>query len=77
MKMKHTGFTLVETLMVMIVLGIVMMAASGMANTVIKSAGQNENRIQAIYLTQQCTELLRKRRDYDKITQRHYALSRI
>ena len=62
-KIKNAGFTLVETLMVMIVLGIVMMAASGMANTVIQSALQNENRVQAIYLTQQCTELLRNVRD--------------
>ena len=61
--MKNSGFTLVETLMVMIILGFVMMAASSLASTVVRSAVANNARVQAIYLTQQCTELLRNVRD--------------
>jgi len=60
---KHSGFTLVEVLMVMLILAFVMMAASGLASTVINSAGKNKHRVEAIYLTQQCTELLRNLRD--------------
>ncbi len=62
-KSRNQGFTLVETLMVMLVLGIVMVAVSSLASTVLSSAAKNTNRIKAIYLTQQCTELARNVRD--------------
>lgn len=62
-KFRKPGFTLVETLMVMLILALVMVAVSSLASTVLRSAGQNTNRIKAIYLTQQCTELVRNVRD--------------
>lgn len=61
--LRATGFTLVETLVVMVILATVMMAASGLASTVVQSAAKNQARVQAIYLTQECTELLRNVRD--------------
>ena len=63
---KHarvSGFTLIETLMVMLILGTVMLAASGLANTVLISAGKNQNVVVATYLAQECTELSRNVRD--------------
>lgn len=61
--LRTAGFTLVETLVVMVILATVMMAASGLASTVVQSAAKNQARVQAIYLTQECTELLRNVRD--------------
>jgi len=63
MNLKETGFTLIETLMVMVILGTVLLAAAGLANTVLTSAAKNQNRVIATYLAQECTELTRNVRD--------------
>lgn len=63
MSYKSAGFTLVETLVVMIIIGFVMIAASGLASTVLTTSSVNQSRVQAIYLAQECTELVRNVRD--------------
>ena len=62
-KFQRSGFTLVETLMVMLILATVMLAASGLANTVLNSSAKNQNVVAATYLAQECTELSRNVRD--------------
>lgn len=63
MRFKSAGFTLIETLIVMVIMGFVMIAASGLASTVLRTSVVNQSRVQAIYLAQECTELVRNVRD--------------
>lgn len=60
---KHQGFTLIESLIVMIILASSMTAALYLLSTVVFSTQQNIKRTKAVYLAQECVELARNLRD--------------
>jgi len=60
---KHQGFTLIESLIVMVVLASSMTAALYLLSTVVFSTQQNIKRTKAVYLAQECVELARNLRD--------------
>ena len=60
---KAHGFTLIESLIVMVILASSMTAALYLLSTVVFSTQQNVKRTKAIYLAQECTELARNLRD--------------
>jgi prepilin-type N-terminal cleavage/methylation domain-containing protein len=61
-KLKQ-GFTLIESLVVMLVLASSMTAALYLLTTVVFSTQQNLKRTKAVYMAQECTELARNLRD--------------
>lgn len=63
MRQTHKGFTLIESLIVMIILASSMTAALYLLSTVVFSTQQNIKRTKAVYLAQECTELARNLRD--------------
>jgi prepilin-type N-terminal cleavage/methylation domain-containing protein len=60
---KISGFTLIESLMVMLILATSMTAALYLLSTVVFSTQQNIKRTKAVYMAQECVELARNLRD--------------
>lgn len=60
---KSQGFTLIESLIVMMILASSMTAALYLLSTVVFSTQQNIKRTKAVYLAQECLELSRNLRD--------------
>ena len=58
-----SGFSLIESIVVMVILATAMSGAVYLLGTVIKTTARNKDQIKAIYLTQECTELVRNLRD--------------
>ncbi len=63
MKNKNKGFTLIESIIVMVILGVSLSGATYLMITVTQSIAENRQRITATYLTQECMELTRNLRD--------------
>lgn len=63
MRKQTTGFTLIESIIVMIILASSMTAALYLLTTVVFSTQANLKRTKAVYLAQECTELARNLRD--------------
>lgn len=63
MRIAKPGFTLIESLIVMLILASSMTAALYLLTTVVFSTQQNLKRTKAVYLAQECTELARNLRD--------------
>jgi prepilin-type N-terminal cleavage/methylation domain-containing protein len=61
--MKNTGFTLIETIVTIVVLALALSGAVFLMSQLIQTNAENKDRIQATYLAQECTELLRNFRD--------------
>ncbi len=60
---KNKAFTLIESIIVMVILGISLSGATYLMMTVTDSITENRQRISAIYMTQECMELTRNLRD--------------
>ncbi len=60
---KNKAFTLIESIIVMVILGISLSGATYLMMTVTDSIAENRQRITAIYMTQECMELVRNLRD--------------
>lgn len=63
MSMKRPGFSLVQTILVTVILGLTMTAAIMMMVVLVNSLGRNQSRITATYLAQECMEMVRNARD--------------
>lgn len=63
MKIKQPAFTLIESMMVMVILALSLSGATYLMITVTNSIAENRQRIKATYLTQECMELTRNARD--------------
>ncbi len=59
----NKGFSLIESVVVMVILATAMSGSAYLLGTVIKTTEINKNQIKAIYLAQECTELVRNFRD--------------
>lgn len=60
---KNQGFTLIEVLVVIVIMGVVMSAAAYLIVTALWVTQANKERLEANYLAQECVELMRNRRD--------------
>ena len=60
---KNKAFTLIESIIVMVILGISLSGSTYLMMTVTNSIAENRQRIRAIYMTQECMELTRNLRD--------------
>ena len=63
MKTKHKAFTLIESIIVMVILATSLSGTTYLMMTVTDSIAENRKRITAIYMTQECMELTRNLRD--------------
>ncbi len=63
MNLKNKGFTLIESIIVMVILALSLSGATYLMITVTNSIAENRQRIKATYLTQECMELTRNARD--------------
>ena len=63
MKLKNSAFTLIETMVSMVILSATLAGAVYLMMTISNATSKNQMRVQAIYLAQECTELLRNSRD--------------
>lgn len=61
--MKNTGFTLIETIIAIVVLALALSGAVFLTTQLINTNQENKDRVQATYLAQECHELLRNHRD--------------
>ncbi len=63
MKVKHSGFALIEVIIAIVVLSSVLAGATSLIWSAATAVERNQNRLTATYLAQECLELARNARD--------------
>ena len=63
MRLKTTGFALIEVIVAIVLLGSVMAGAMTLVISAANAVSQNQNRLTGTYLAQECLEMARNVRD--------------